>query len=46
MQRIYTKPAELSKYSGKSETAAWNAYDQGAFTTAGAPTSVLDVFAD
>ena len=43
---IYTKPAELSKYSGKSETAAWNAYDQGAFTTAGAPTSVLDVFAD
>ena len=43
---IYTKPAELSKYSGKTETGAWNAYDQGAFTTDGKPTSVLDVFAD
>lgn len=43
---IYTKPAELSKYSGKAESGAWNAYDQGAFTTDGKPTSVLDVFAD
>lgn len=43
---IYTKPAELTKYTGSSVTIAWNAYDQGAFTTGGKPTSVLDVFSD
>ena len=42
---IYSKPAELSKYTGTPQTRPWNAYDQGAFTPAGAPTSVLDVFA-
>ena len=43
---IYGLPAELSKYTGTKQSSAWGAYDQGAFTTAGAPTSVLDVFAD
>lgn len=42
---IYSKPAELSKYTGTPQTGPWNAYDQGAFTPAGSPTSVLDVFA-
>ena len=42
---IYSKPAELTKYTGTPQTRPWNAYDQGAFTPAGAPTSVLDVFA-
>ena len=42
---IYSKPAELAKYTGTPQTGPWNAYDQGAFTPAGAPTSVLDVFA-
>ena len=42
---IYSKPAELAKYTGTPQTRPWNAYDQGAFTPAGAPTSVLDVFA-
>ena len=42
---IYSKPAELGKYTGTPQTRPWNAYDQGAFTPAGAPTSVLDVFA-
>ena len=42
---IYTNLSELSKYSGKTQTSAWGAYDMGAFTTAGKPTSVMDVFA-
>ena len=42
---IYSKPAELAKYTGTPQTRPWNAYDQGAFTPAGSPTSVLDVFA-
>ena len=42
---IYSKQAELAKYTGTPQTRPWNAYDQGAFTPAGAPTSVLDVFA-
>jgi arabinogalactan endo-1,4-beta-galactosidase len=41
---IYSKPAELTKYTGTPQSRPWNAYDQGAFTPAGAPTSVLDVF--
>lgn len=43
---IYTKPSELTQYTGTTQTQAWNAYDQGAFTTNGQPTSVLDVFAN
>ena len=43
---IYSKPAELSKYSGTTVSSAWGAYDQGAFTTDGKPTSILDSFAN
>ena len=43
---IYSKPSELAKYTGTPQSGAWNAYDQGAFTTDGKPTSVLDAFAD
>lgn len=43
---IYTKPSELTQYTGTTQTKAWGAYDQGAFTTSGQPTSVLDVFAN
>jgi len=42
---IYTLPAELTKYTGTTQTSPWNAYDQGAFTPSGTPTSVLDCFA-
>ena len=41
---LYGLPAELSKYTGKSESA-WGAYNMGAFTTSGQPTAVMDVFA-
>lgn len=43
---IYSDLTALSQYSGSTQTRAWNAYDQGAFTTSGAPTAVLDCFAD
>lgn len=42
---IYSLPAELTKYTGETQTSPWGAYDQGAFTRSGAPTSVLDCFA-
>ena len=41
---MYSKADVIKKYTGKSET--WGAYGMGAFTTAGKPTSVMDVFAD
>lgn len=41
---VYSDAAAIKKYTGKSEP--WNAYPMGAFTTTGAPTSVMDVFAD
>ena len=41
---VYSDKAAIQKYTGKSET--WNAYNMGAFTSAGKPTSVMDVFAD
>jgi len=43
---IYSKPAELSKYSGTTVSSARDAYFQGAFTTDGKPTSILDPFAN
>ena len=43
---IYSKPAELSKYSGTTVSSAWVAYNQGAFTTDGKPTTILDPFAN
>ena len=43
---IYTLPAELYRYTGTPQTTPWNAYDQGAFTTNGAPTSILDCFSN
>jgi len=41
---VYSDAAAIKKYTGKSET--WNAYGMGAFTSAGKPTSVMDVFAE
>jgi len=41
---VYSDAAAIKKYTGKSET--WNAYNMGAFTSAGKPTSVMDVFAE
>lgn len=41
---IYGLPAELTRYTGTVQTA-WGPYDQGAFTSSGQPTAVLDVFA-
>ena len=43
---LYSDLTALSRYSGSTQTRAWNAYDQGAFTTSGAPTAILDCFAD
>ena len=43
---IYSIPAELSKYSGTTVSSAWVPHDQGAFTTDGKPTSILDSFAN
>jgi arabinogalactan endo-1,4-beta-galactosidase len=43
---VYTKPTELTRLTGVTQSGWWNAYGQGAFTTGGKPTSVLDVFAD
>ena len=41
---VYSDKAAIQKYTGKAES--WNAYGMGAFTSAGKPTSVMDVFAD
>lgn len=41
---VYGDATAIGKFTGKSET--WNAYPMGAFTTSGAPTSVMEVFAD
>ena len=43
---IYTKPAELTRLTGVTQSGWWDAYGQGAFTASGKPTSVMDVFAD
>lgn len=43
---VYTKPDELKRLTGQSQSGWWNAYGMGAFTTGGKPTSVMDVFAD
>ena len=43
---IYGLPAQLTQYTGTTQSRAWGAYDQGAFSTSGQPTSVLDVFAN
>lgn len=43
---VYTKPTELTRLTGTSQSGWWNAYGMGAFTTGGKPTSVMDVFAD
>ena len=42
---IYSKPAELSKYTGESITGPWGPYDQGAFTVDYRPSPILDCFA-
>ena len=42
---IYSLPAELTKYTGTTQTSPWGAPDAGAFNRSGAPTSVLDCFA-
>jgi arabinogalactan endo-1,4-beta-galactosidase len=42
---IYSKPAELSKYTGESITSPWGPYDQGAFTADYRPSPILDCFA-
>lgn len=42
---VYSDAAAIQKYTGKYET--WSqAYNMGAFTTSGKPTSVMDVFSD
>lgn len=41
---VYSDKAAIQKYTGKAET--WGAYGMGAFTSAGKPTSVMDVFAN
>ena len=41
---VYSDAAAIYQYTGKRET--WNAYKQGAFTSAGAPSAILDCFAD
>lgn len=43
---VYTKPEELTRLTGVSQSSWWNAYGMGAFSTGGKPTSVMDVFAD
>ena len=41
---MYKDADAIYKYTGKRET--WGAYNMGAFTTGGKPTSVMDVFSD
>lgn len=43
---VYTKPDELKRLTGQNQSGWWNAYGMGAFNTSGAPTSVMNVFAD
>ena len=43
---IYGKPAELSKYTGRTVTSPWGAYDQGAFAVDYHPSAILDCFAN
>ncbi len=42
---IYSLPDSLTRYTGTTQSSQWGAYDQGAFNSSGAPTSVLDCFA-
>lgn len=41
---LYGLPAELSKYTGTTQSSAWGAYDMGAFTSAGQPSAVFSAF--
>ena len=41
---LYSDLAALTRYSGSTQTRAWNAYDQGAFTASGSPSAILDCF--
>lgn len=43
---LYSDLAALTRYSGSTQTRAWNAYDQGAFTANGAPSAILDCFGE
>ncbi len=40
--KVYDDKSAIYRYTGKQET--WNPYDMGAFTSSGAPTSVMEVF--
>ena len=40
--KVYSDASAINRYTGKQET--WIPYTMGAFTTAGAPTSVMEVF--
>ena len=40
--KVYSDASAIYRYTGKQET--WIPYTMGAFTTAGAPTSVMEVF--
>ncbi|MBQ9194067.1 MAG: glycosyl hydrolase 53 family protein, partial [Bacteroidales bacterium] len=42
---IYEDLEELSRYSGEKQTAPWDYYKQGAFSTDFKPTNILDCFA-
>lgn len=41
---IYSNPDLIYRYTGKRET--WNAYDQGAFTSDGRASAIMDAFKD
>lgn len=41
---IYGKPDEIYRYTGKRET--WGGYDQGAFSSDGSPSAIMDAFKD
>ena len=41
---LYSDLAALTRYCGSTQTRAWNAYDQGAFTASGSPSAILDCF--
>ena len=43
---LYSDLAALTRYSGSTQTRAWNAYDQGAFTANGSPSAILDCFGE
>ena len=40
--KVYDDKSAIYRYTGKQET--WDAYKMGAFTAAGAPSSVMEVF--